>query len=44
MHAGVWHHGDFMVKNPKTQGLIILGRRSVITSVLPYTHLKYRPS
>lgn len=24
---GVWHHGDFMVKNPQTKGFIILGRR-----------------
>ncbi|KIP06965.1 hypothetical protein PHLGIDRAFT_106267 [Phlebiopsis gigantea 11061_1 CR5-6] len=23
---GVWHHGDFMCKNPLTQGLLILGR------------------
>lgn len=25
--AGIWRHADFIVKNPKTQGLIILGRR-----------------
>lgn len=25
-YPGVWHHGDFIVKNPKTQGFIILGR------------------
>ncbi len=23
----VWRQGDFMVKNPKTRGLMILGRR-----------------
>lgn len=27
--VGVWHQGDFIVKNPTTKGLIILGRRSV---------------
>lgn len=27
--AGVWHQGDFIVKNPKTQGLMILGRRCI---------------
>lgn len=26
MYPGVWRQADFMVKNPKTQGLIILGR------------------
>ncbi|EPT04586.1 hypothetical protein FOMPIDRAFT_1156848 [Fomitopsis schrenkii] len=25
-YPGVWHQGDFIVKNPKTQGLMILGR------------------
>lgn len=25
--SGVWRHADFIVKNPKTQGFIILGRR-----------------
>ncbi|KAH9935798.1 uncharacterized protein B0H18DRAFT_1207327 [Fomitopsis serialis] len=25
-YAGVWHQGDFIVKNPKTDGLMILGR------------------
>ncbi|EKM54658.1 uncharacterized protein PHACADRAFT_146820 [Phanerochaete carnosa HHB-10118-sp] len=25
-YPGVWHHGDFIVKNPKTQGFLILGR------------------
>lgn len=31
MVAGVWHHGDFIVKNPATQGFIILGRRYAST-------------
>jgi acetoacetyl-CoA synthetase len=31
---GVWHHGDFIVKNPKTQGFIILGRRHVFLCTL----------
>ncbi|PCH36095.1 acetoacetate-CoA ligase [Wolfiporia cocos MD-104 SS10] len=25
-YPGIWHHGDFIVKNPKTNGLMILGR------------------
>jgi acetoacetyl-CoA synthetase len=25
--VGVWRQGDFIVKNPKTKGFIILGRR-----------------
>lgn len=25
-YPGVWHHADFIVKNPETQGLMILGR------------------
>jgi len=25
-YAGIWHQGDFIVKNPKTDGLMILGR------------------
>jgi acetoacetyl-CoA synthetase len=29
---GVWHHGDFLAFNPKTNGIIMLGRR--------LTHLK----
>lgn len=28
-NTGVWRQGDFMVKNPSTKGLIILGRRCV---------------
>jgi acetoacetyl-CoA synthetase len=24
---GVWHHGDFLAINPKTKGIIMLGRR-----------------
>jgi acetoacetyl-CoA synthetase len=24
---GVWHHGDFLAFNPKTNGIIMLGRR-----------------
>ena len=30
--VGVWHQGDFIVKNSKTQGLMILGRRHVFSS------------
>ncbi|GBE80624.1 Malonamoyl-CoA synthetase vrtB [Sparassis crispa] len=26
MYPGVWRQGDFIIKNPKTQGLMILGR------------------
>lgn len=26
-HVGIWRQGDFVVKNPKTQGFIFLGRR-----------------
>ena len=24
---GVWHHGDFLAINPRTKGIIMLGRR-----------------
>jgi len=24
---GIWHHGDFLMVNPKTKGIIMLGRR-----------------
>lgn len=33
-HAGVWCHSDFIVKNPDTKGLIILGRRFAKTLLI----------
>lgn len=27
MYPGVWRQGDFMVKNPRTKGFMVLGRR-----------------
>jgi hypothetical protein len=27
MYPGIWRQGDFLVKNPKTNGLMVLGRR-----------------
>lgn len=29
-YPGIWRQGDFIVKNPKTQGFMILGRRLVV--------------
>lgn len=29
-YPGVWRQGDFIVKNPKTQGFVILGRRCLL--------------
>ena len=31
-YPGTWRQGDFIVKNPKTQGFMILGRRFVLYS------------
>ena len=32
---GIWHHGDFLMVNPKTKGIIMLGRRfTVLTSII----------
>lgn len=27
MYPGIWRQGDFLVKNPTTNGLMVLGRR-----------------
>ena len=36
---GVWRHADFIVKNPKTKGFIILGRRYEVPISLGNPHL-----
>ena len=33
---GVWRQGDFIVLNPHTKGLIILGRRLVIFILITF--------
>ena len=30
MYPGIWRQGDFLVKNPKTNGLMVLGRRHAL--------------
>lgn len=35
-YSGVWTHGDFMVVNPVTKGIRILGRRCVLACVSTY--------
>ncbi len=32
-YPGVWRHGDFIAMNPRTKGLIIIGRRFAPSSL-----------
>ncbi|TFY75053.1 hypothetical protein EWM64_g8960 [Hericium alpestre] len=39
VYPGIWRHGDFIAKNPRTQGLVIYGRRyTSFLSPLPAAH------
>lgn len=37
---GIWRQGDFLVKNPKTKGLMVLGRRCVFPTCFRYPLFK----
>lgn len=41
-HKGTWRQGDFIVKNPKTRGFMILGRRYESLCILTQKRGAYR--